>query len=73
MLKRLIIALVSLLIAIIFAFPTIALIIGIFLIYQAKWVSLIFCCLFAWNIGKLVESKYIKFLGKSESEIKTNT
>lgn len=60
--KRLTVTIASLLIAIIFTFPTLAAIIGILLIYYAKWVSFIFCLIFTWNIAKFVESKYIKHM-----------
>lgn len=62
--ERLIIALVSLLLALIFAFPTVVIIVGVFLAYYAEWISLAFCLIFTWNIAKFVESKYIEYLGK---------
>ena len=60
--RRLILILVSMILAIICAFPTMVMIIAIVIATYAKYISTFFSLIFAWNIGKIVESKYIKYL-----------
>lgn len=54
-------AIVSLFFAILFISPTIILFLGIAAATYNKYISAIFCLIFAYNIAKLVESKYNKY------------
>lgn len=60
--KNLVIAIISLILSIIFVFPTLILVLGFVAAVYAKFISGIFCFVFAYNIAKYVESKYKKFL-----------
>jgi hypothetical protein len=62
--KRILIILVSLLGAILFAFPTLVLYIAIIVTAYSKWVAGLFTISLAWNLAKLVESIYIEHTEK---------
>lgn len=56
----------SLLAAIVFAFPNLSVYLIIFLAYFGKYVSALFCLIFAWNMAKFVEYRYEKYLEKTK-------
>ena len=58
--KRFTLMVISLLGAIIFMFPNIPIMTIIFLTYFGKYVSALFCLMFAWNSAKFVQSIYDK-------------
>lgn len=62
--KRLLIAIISFILLLIYAIPNAALMFGVILTIYSKWVSGVFTFIFAFNIAKLVESKYKKYLEK---------
>ena len=66
--KRLAIVIISFLFAALYALPNLALAFAVLLAYYSKWVSGFFCFIFAYNVAKLVESKYIKYLKKEKEE-----
>ena len=69
--KRLLIAIVSLLLAIIYIAPTAALFFGLVLTAYNVYVAGFFCLVFAWNIAKLVELLYANSTKDTPDEPRT--
>lgn len=65
---RVAISFVSFALAVIYALPNLALFFGIALAFYSKYVSLVFCMIFAWNIAKMVESMYGKSRDTNEDK-----
>jgi len=63
-LSRSLLAVVSFALSIIFVWPTLSLYFIVALVMYHKYVSAFFMLVFAWNIAKLVESKYQEYLEK---------
>lgn len=59
---RLVVAIVSLLLAVIYSLPSLALYFAIALVVYHEYISVVFCFIFAWNIAKIVKSSYNKYL-----------
>ena len=56
--KNLLLALLGFIGAAIFTFPNLIVFIGVILAVYNKYVSALFCLIFAWNIARFVQSKY---------------
>lgn len=53
--------------AIIYSVPNLALIFAVATVVVSKYVSILACIVFAWNIAKIVESGYRRFLDGNKS------
>jgi uncharacterized protein (DUF2062 family) len=53
--KRILISIVSFVMAIMFAVPNLVILVAILLTFISKAIAMTFCLVFAWNIAKLVE------------------
>lgn len=64
--KRILICLISFLFAVIYVFPNAALMLGLILTAYNKYTSMFFLLIFTYNISRLVESGYKKYLEKKK-------
>jgi hypothetical protein len=60
--KRISIAVIAFIFATIYALPNVALMFAVSTVFISKYISLIACFIFAWNIAKIVESAYKEYL-----------
>lgn len=66
--KRVFITVVAFALAIIYSIPNLALFFAIGTVAINKWIAGIACFVFAWNIAKLVESAYRRYLDEDKRE-----
>jgi ABC-type dipeptide/oligopeptide/nickel transport system permease subunit len=66
--RKLITAIVSLLFALIYVFPTLALYVALATVAYAQYVSMFFVLMFAWNIAGVVEYKYREYLEEKDGK-----